>query len=31
MMKRSHGDNFIGFWEAMVRAELRRDPNLLSG
>ena len=31
MMKRSTGDNFIGFWEAMVRAELRRDPDLLSG
>ena len=31
MMKRSKGDNFIGFWEAMVRAELRRDPDLLSG
>ena len=31
MMKRSPGDNFIGFWEAMVRAELRRDPDLLSG
>lgn len=23
--------DFIGFWEAMVRAELRRDPDLLSG
>ncbi len=31
MMKRSQGDSFIGFWEAMVRAELRRDPSLLSG
>ncbi len=31
MMKRSQGDNFVGFWEAMVRAELRRDPNLLDG
>lgn len=27
--RRSDGDNFIGFWEAMVRAELRADPTLL--
>jgi len=25
------GEGFVGFWEAMVRAELRRDPSLLSG
>lgn len=28
-MKVSSGDKFIGFWEAMVRQELRRDPTLL--
>jgi L-ribulose-5-phosphate 4-epimerase len=28
-MKASQGDNFIGFWEAMVRQELREDPRLL--
>jgi ribulose-5-phosphate 4-epimerase/fuculose-1-phosphate aldolase len=27
---KSTGEGFIGFWEAMVRAELRRDPTLLS-
>lgn len=29
MFRRSTGDGFIGFWEAAVRAELRRDPSLL--
>jgi hypothetical protein len=28
-MVASKGDNFIGFWEAMVRQELRADPHLL--
>jgi L-ribulose-5-phosphate 4-epimerase len=28
-MSRSDGNGFIGFWEAMVRAELRADPTLL--
>jgi L-ribulose-5-phosphate 4-epimerase len=28
-MRRSDGEGFIGFWEAMVRQELRRDPALL--
>ena len=28
-MKRSDGEGFIGFWEAMVREELRADPSLL--
>lgn len=28
-MKASTGDKFIGFWEAMVRQELRNDPSLL--
>ena len=28
-MVNSQGDNFIGFWEAMVRQELRDDPDLL--
>ncbi|HEV8296606.1 MAG TPA: class II aldolase/adducin family protein [Acidimicrobiales bacterium] len=28
-MRQSKGDNFIGFWEAMVRQELRADPSLL--
>ena len=28
-MRRSTGDEFIGFWEAAVRAELRADPALL--
>lgn len=27
--KHGDGDGFIGFWEAMVRAELRADPTLL--
>ena len=27
--RRSDGNGFIGFWEAMVRAELRADPTLL--
>ncbi len=29
-MRRSDGEGFIGFWEAMVREELRADPTLLS-
>ena len=29
MFRRSTGDGFIGFWEAAVRAELRRDPSFL--
>ena len=28
-MAMSDGEGFIGFWEAMVREELRRDPTLL--
>jgi ribulose-5-phosphate 4-epimerase/fuculose-1-phosphate aldolase len=28
-MRESSGDNFAGFWEAMVRQELRDDPTLL--
>ncbi len=28
-MSRSNGEGFIGFWEAMVREELRKDPTLL--
>jgi L-fuculose-phosphate aldolase len=28
-MRRSDGEGFIGFWEAMVREELRADPSLL--
>jgi ribulose-5-phosphate 4-epimerase/fuculose-1-phosphate aldolase len=28
-MARSDGEGFIGFWEAMVRQELRADPTLL--
>ena len=28
---KSDGTKFLGFWEAMVRAELRRDPTLLEG
>ncbi|MFM8649558.1 MAG: class II aldolase/adducin family protein, partial [Actinomycetota bacterium] len=28
-MEASTGDRFIGFWEAMVRQELRADPSLL--
>lgn len=30
-MKMSTGDKFLGFWEAMARQELRRDPTLLEG
>lgn len=30
-MAQSTGEGFIGFWEAMVRAELRADPTLLDG
>jgi L-ribulose-5-phosphate 4-epimerase len=30
-MKSSDGDKFVGFWEAMVRQELRDDPTLLDG
>ena len=30
-MRASDGNSFIGFWEAMVRLELARDPTLLSG
>ncbi|TDC86876.1 class II aldolase/adducin family protein [Actinomadura sp. 7K507] len=30
-MRRSDGNGFAGFWEAMVRQELRADPDLLSG
>lgn len=26
---RANGEGFLGFWEAMARAELRRDPTLL--
>ena len=29
-MKNSDGDKFHGFWEAMVRQELRADPTLLN-
>jgi L-ribulose-5-phosphate 4-epimerase len=29
VVQRSNGEGFIGFWEAMVRAELRADPTLL--
>jgi L-ribulose-5-phosphate 4-epimerase len=28
-MRRTDGEGFIGFWEAMVRRELRADPSLL--
>ncbi len=28
-MEQSNGEGFIGFWEAMVRTELRADPTLL--
>ncbi len=28
-MEASTGDRFVGFWEAMVRQELRADPSLL--
>jgi hypothetical protein len=27
--RKSDGNGFIGFWEAMVRRELRLDPSLL--
>ena len=30
LLGRSQGEGFIGFWEAMARAELRRDPALLA-
>ena len=30
-MRQSDGQGFIGFWEAMVRKELREDPTLLPG
>ncbi len=30
-MAHSDGNGFLGFWEAMVRAELRADPTLLDG
>lgn len=30
-MKSTDGQGFIGFWEAMVRRELREDPTLLDG
>jgi L-ribulose-5-phosphate 4-epimerase len=29
-IRRSDGTGFVGFWEAMVRAELRADPELLA-
>lgn len=29
MFRRSTGEGFIGFWEAAVRAELRREPDFL--
>ena len=29
LLKRSDGDKFIGFWEAMARHELRAAPDLL--
>ena len=29
-MRQSDGDSFLGFWEAMVRQELRADPTLLA-
>ncbi len=29
-MRQSDGERFIGFWEAMVRKELREDPTLLT-
>ena len=28
-MAQSDGNGFLGFWEAMVREELRADPTLL--
>jgi hypothetical protein len=30
-MRRSDGNGFLGFWEAMVRQELVADPTLLAG
>jgi hypothetical protein len=30
-LRGSDGTAFIGFWEAMVRQELRADPSLLEG
>lgn len=30
-IRRSDGNGFVGFWEAMVRNELRADPTLLAG
>lgn len=30
-MRRSDGEGFIGFWEAMARIELAADPSLLDG
>jgi hypothetical protein len=29
MMKKRDGNEIVGFWEAMVRAELTADPMLL--
>jgi L-ribulose-5-phosphate 4-epimerase len=29
--RRSDGEGFVGFWEAMARRELRADPSLLDG
>jgi ribulose-5-phosphate 4-epimerase/fuculose-1-phosphate aldolase len=29
--EQSDGNKFIGFWEAMARLELARDPSLLDG
>jgi ribulose-5-phosphate 4-epimerase/fuculose-1-phosphate aldolase len=31
LLRSTNGEGFIGFWEAMVRAELRADPGLLDG
>jgi hypothetical protein len=28
-MRRSDGEGFIGFWEAMARDEIERDPRIL--
>lgn len=30
-LRKSDGNGFVGFWEAMVRRELRADPTLLDG
>ena len=27
----SDGNQFIGFWEAMARREIRRDPSIIAG